>query len=483
MIRDISRRAVLTGLAAAVADRAVARPAPRATVSGEPETVEGILARSGLGALSGFVLMDPETGGVLEAHRGDVAFPPASVAKVVTALYALGTLGAEYRFSTRLIGTGPVSQGVLRGDLALVGAGDPLLDTDALGGMAAELAAAGVRRVSGRLMLAGEALPEIARIDADQPDGANYNPTISGLNVNFNRVFLRWAAGATGPAMAFSAPGERFDAGISGVRGAVTDTVREPLHRMGPAGEIWLLPRGGMGAAGSLWLPVRAPLDYAGEVFRGLAGQAGVDLPGAAAGAAPEGGGELVSRRGDRLEDVLRGMLYHSTNLTAEVSGLRASQMRGLAPADLEGSAAAMTDWARGALGLEGAVFVNHSGLSERTRISPRQQVGVLAAARDKLPGLLRERGIADGAGGTLTVPGARVVSKTGTLDFVSALAGYVEMPGRRLAFAIFAADPGARAAIRPDQRADPPGAKAWAGRARAQQQALLRRWVSVYAG
>ena len=52
----------------------------------------------------------------------------------------------------------------------------------------------------------------------------------------------------------------------------------------------------------------------------------------------------------------------------------------------------------------------------------------------------------------------------------------------RRLAFAIFAADPERRAAIRPEERARPPGSKAWAARARAQEQALLRRWAALYA-
>ena len=47
---------------------------------------------------------------------------------------------------------------------------------------------------------------------------------------------------------------------------------------------------------------------------------------------------------------------------------------------------------------------------------------------------------------------------------------------------AIFAADPEARARIRPEERANPPGAKAWAARARAQEQALLRRWAALYA-
>ena len=73
------------------------------------------------------------------------------------------------------------------------------------------------------------------------------------------------------------------------------------------------------------------------------------------------------------------------------------------------------------------------------------------------------------------------VVAKTGTLFFACALAGYMT-GSRRLAFAIFAADHERRAAIRPEERAQPAGSKAWTGRARAQEQALLRRWAALYA-
>ena len=70
---------------------------------------------------------------------------------------------------------------------------------------------------------------------------------------------------------------------------------------------------------------------------------------------------------------MLREMLLYSTNLTAEIVGLRASQARGLAPEGLRPSAAAMTGWARARFGLEGARFVNHSGLSAATEISPAE--------------------------------------------------------------------------------------------------------------
>jgi len=232
---------------------------------------------------------------------------------------------------------------------------------------------------------------------------------------------------------------------------------------------------------GSIWLPVREPGHYAGEVFGALAAGAGLDLP--AAEVVREASGAVIAERGSPvLEDMLRDMLRYSTNLTAECVGLRASQARGLAPGGLADSAAAMTAWAQDRYGLAASRLVNHSGLSGASRFTARDMLAVLAGAADgPLPGLLPERPILDEARQPVADASVRVVSKTGTLNFVSGLAGYM-LGRRRLAFAVFAADAELRARLRPEERDDPPGAADWTRRARAQEQALLRRWSGLYA-
>ena len=116
--------------------------------------------------------------------------------------------GPGYRFRTELRAAGPVEGGVLRGDLVLAGGGDPVLDTDALGDMAGGASAcAGSTRSRGGSWSPTGALPAVAEIDAGQPEDAAYNPTISGMNLNFNRVFLAWGPGEAGPALAFERAG------------------------------------------------------------------------------------------------------------------------------------------------------------------------------------------------------------------------------------------------------------------------------------
>ena len=77
---------------------------------------------------------------------------------------------------------------------------------------------------------------------------------------------------------------------------------------------------------------------------------------------------------------------------------------------------------------------------------------------------------------------GVRVRAKTGTLNFVSSLAGFVEVRnGRKLSFAIFTADTARRDAIPPAERERPQGAKSWSRRSRQLQKELIRSWAQSF--
>ena len=76
--------------------------------------------------------------------------------------------------------------------------------------------------------------------------------------------------------------------------------------------------------------------------------------------------------------------------------------------------------------------------------------------------------------------------AKTGTLNFVSGLAGFLDTggdggSGRTLVFAMFSADMARRRLIRRADRERPPGARGWNRRAHRMQWSLLNRWAEVY--
>ncbi len=163
-------------------------PVPRPDRSAQPVAALAPVQRHS--GISGWMVVDLDSGEVLDQHFADTPFAPASVAKLPTTLYALDRLGPDYRFETRVAIAGQVRGETLEGDLILLGGGDPELDTDALLPLVTQVRERGFRNVTGQFLVDGSAGPQLAAIDSGQPVDAAYNPSLSGLNLNFNRVRL-----------------------------------------------------------------------------------------------------------------------------------------------------------------------------------------------------------------------------------------------------------------------------------------------------
>ena len=472
----ITRRAMIGGLAAGLAGPALGQVVLRVAAA------EDLVRAAGLGGDVCYQVADMRTGLVLEARGADRPMPPASTAKAITALYALEALGPAYRFQTRLIATGPISGGIVQGDLILAGGGDPTLSTDDLADMAANLRARGVTGVAGSFLVWGGALPFAREIAGDQPVHVGYNPSISGLILNYNRVHFEWRRAGGGYQLSMDARGERhlpraYTADVS------LANRRAPLFTYGERGgkEHWTVAQAALGKGGSRWLPVRHPDLYTGDVFQTLARAQGVPLPNPQAITSLPGGTVLVQRSSAELRGILRDMLRYSTNITAEAVGMTASMQRG-APAALGRSGAAMSDWARARSGMTHAKFVDHSGLGAASRVTPAEMVRALAKLGPSagLRGILRDVALRDQNGRAIKAHPIKVQAKTGTLNFVSSLAGFMTAPdGTELVFAIFTGDVARRAKSKELEVAE--GSAEWVRRSKRLQQQLIERWAAVY--
>lgn len=295
-------------------------------------TTEGHVAAARLTGEVGYALVSLDDGKVIEARGADHGFPPASVTKAVTALYALETLGPEHRFETRLVAGGTLAPGgTLKGTLTLVGGGDPELDTDALAELAAQAAQRGLRRLEGAFLVDASELPAIPRIDPGQPEHVAYNPAVSALNLNFNRVLFKWEGDGADRRLTLQARARRHSPEVSAISIALAPRAAPLFARRdlqtGDMGseEAWQVNEGALNRKGQRWLPVRRPDIYAGDAFRSLARDAGLTLPPPAVGQASDGA-QIAVRRSRPLRDIVRDMLKHSTNLTAEAIGLAASR-------------------------------------------------------------------------------------------------------------------------------------------------------------
>src|SRR6267378_2082092 len=158
-----------------------------------------------------------DTGKVVYALNADKLFVPASTTKILTEGALLATLGADYRFHTRVYRTGPIDKhGALKGDLVLVASGDPNLsnriqpdgtlafvDEDhsysgpALPGdpllvikeLAKDVAATVIRKIGGRVLIDASLFP-------DGPREKGTNVVMSSVMVNDNVIDLVVSPGA-----------------------------------------------------------------------------------------------------------------------------------------------------------------------------------------------------------------------------------------------------------------------------------------------
>lgn len=502
MTPKISRRALLGGLAAvglgqaafaqsSLAPLASVRPVSRAgdLLKAYQPPLSELVAEAGLPGQVSVQVADVKTGLVLESHNPLRALPPASVAKALTACYALDVLGPGYHFETRVLATAPVVNGRIDGDLILAGGGDPTLDTDAIAEITRRLREdAGVTEVTGRFLVWGGALPALDGIDAEQPYQVGYNPGISGLNLNFNRVHFEWRRNGDGYNVTMDARSGTVRPDVRAARMRI-EARSSPIYTYSDAGSYddWTVARGALGTQGARWLPVRKPTLYAAEVFQILARSNGIVLnTPEVIDALPDATTPILTHDSAPLRVLLRDMLAYSTNITAECIGLTASTARLGQVDSLKASADAMNQWAKDSLGMTSVALEDHSGLGDDSRVSARDMVKALIAARKSLgiKPILKEHPLRSEDRKIIEEHPVTVHAKTGTLNFVSGLGGFIDLPdGTELAFACFSADLPRRDALSRDERENPPGGKSYAVNARRLQQRLLSRWGILYNG
>lgn len=252
------------------------------------------------------------------------AMCPASALKVLTTGAALARLGPEFRFGTKLAATAAPTGDVIEGDLVLIGGGDPTLTVGRLETLAGLVVQSGVRRIDGRVRADASLFPENPMSDHwNWGDVGNaYGAGAFGLNVNHNRMVLRFRPGRADGA----------DAGFAGADPSPPGVVWNHRVTTGPAGSgdrvvVYSEPYGnrvttrGTVPAGAGEFHVRAaipdPPAMAARVVRDALAAAGVEVTGRERSAA---GGEVVLARTSSvtLADLVRSINHTSDNVEAQ---------------------------------------------------------------------------------------------------------------------------------------------------------------------
>jgi serine-type D-Ala-D-Ala carboxypeptidase/endopeptidase (penicillin-binding protein 4) len=491
MLKDISRRAFLgtaisyLGTTAVMAEAPLSSLRPALRGADAPKVIvksaNALVRASRVSGRVAFTVANAKTGARIEGMNGNVSVAPASVTKVITALYALDVLGANHRFRTRLIATGKITGGVVQGALILAGGGNPMLTTDDLAEMAGQLKAAGITEVKGEFLVYDGALPRVKTIDKDQPVQVGYSPAVSGIALNYNRVHFEWRRKSGQYSTTMHARTAKYRPVVAMAKMKIAKR-SSPVFTYADKGgaDNWSVARGALGGGGARWLPLRKPALYAADVFATMAGAQGIRLQPVKVVNRISAGTALVTHQSAPLREILRDMLKYSTNLTAEMVGLAATVKRRGKVGGLRASANEMNAWTRSALGVQGMRLVDHSGLGAANRMTADAMVGALVEAYDSnaLRPILKSIPVRDENRKVIENAAIKIDAKTGTLNFVSGLGGYMTAPdGTTLAFAIFSSDEKIRSRISKADREAPMGAKVYNTRSKKLQQKLIGRW------
>ena len=323
--------------------------------------------------------VDLGTGEVVFSSRAERALAPASAEKLAVAFAALRLLGADYRFSTDVLGDGELVGRAWRGDLYLVGGGDPTLALSDVEALARELARSGVRRVSGAVV------GDESHFDARRA-APGWKPSFVGFESR--------------PLSALSVEGTQI--------------------------------RDANGSAAAAARALTAALERRGVAVAGRA----------RTGRAPTDVVLLALDLSDRLADVVRHMNRESDNFAAELLLKELGAQVGLAGTTAEGARVVRGELAAAQVPLSGIRIEDGSGLSRLDRLTAQALVAILrAGAEDPETGGAFVTSLAvAGLSGTMKKrlverpTRSRVIAKTGTTSQASALAGFVR---RRYVFAI----------------------------------------------
>jgi D-alanyl-D-alanine carboxypeptidase/D-alanyl-D-alanine-endopeptidase (penicillin-binding protein 4) len=418
-----------------------------------------------------------DTGRVLYEENANKWMQPASNMKLYTVAAALDRFGPDYRFVTSVYAPArPDTSGTVKGDLVVYGRGDPTYatrfgpegNTDyyrAMNELAANIAAAGLRRVEGDLVgdesyfVGGPLAPGWEWDDLQWWYGAE----VSALSVNDNSVDLSVSPGARAgdPCRITLGPATSYVTVVDRTRTTPRGTPRDlVVHR--PLGTNTLEISGGMPVddrafTGSVAVArpalffvtlLRDALERQGVRFTGRTRT--IDARERATSALPVSSlVELTTRQSPPLSVVAAQAMKPSQNLYTELI-LRTLGKQFPATDPKLTSAQAGTSVVRAFLNEAGVAnshlsLVDGSGLARQNLITAEATVQLLVyMSQHRHAGVWRDAQPVAGVDGTLrgrmrgTVAAGNLRAKTGTLSNVSGLSGYVtSASGERLAFSM----------------------------------------------
>lgn len=461
----------------------VAKPAPRRTPAPVPAAPRGALRRDIDHILDtppfdqmhfGVLAVDAATGRTLYERNARRKFVPASNEKLLVTSAALALLGPDYRYRTSLWGTGTAEDGVLDGNLVLVGTGDPTLSQafwpsgeDALAALADSVLGAGVRHVTGALLVDASAWDSTSVGPTWEAEdlGAAYAATGGAFAID-DGVLHVLAQGAPTPGQAptltWSPTGTAGFVVSQVVTAPADSTMRIRGSYLPESRRLVLEGQVPAGATDTTSVALRDPVRQATAALHRILGEQGVEVdggwsvvwdPGASLGrgcvanevSSCPAASPVATLISPPLSDIVQAILAPSQNWMAEQLIRTLGAVRGTQGSWPEGIKV-VKQFLQDDVGVDSldVAVRDGSGLSASDLVTPRALVSILRYMAAQPYGERFREALAEPSeeGSTLEdrLPEleGRLFAKTGTISNVNSLSGYlVGDDGREVVFSI----------------------------------------------
>lgn len=406
------------------------------------------------GATTTISIRRASDGKLLYENNGGVRVRPASVMKLFTAATALERLGSDHAFKTAVYTDGKIKDGILQGDIYLVGQGDPTLVQEDLTAFAKTVKEKGIHTIHGNFY-GDDTWYDTIRLSqdlnwSDEPyyTGAQISALTLSPNDDYDAgtVIVEVYPGAKA--------GEEAMIGLSPNNDYVhikneTKTVQKKRDKSLTAervhGTNTIVVKGTIPVGAQktrIWASVWEPTTYTVHLFKDTLEKQGIQLPKVYKvehREKPKGAVQLTENSSMPLEELLIPFMKLSNNGHGEVLVKEMGKVVG-GEGSWDKGHVVMNDTLN-KMGLETntMLFRDGSGMSHKTLVTTNEVTKLLYVAQEKswYPAFLESLPIAGYderfQGGTLryrmsnTVATGKVRAKTGTLNGVTSLAGYVE--------------------------------------------------------
>lgn len=406
---------------------------------------------------TGIMIRDLQSDEILFQLNPDLPLVPASNMKLFTTVAALNILTPEYTFETKVYRSGDVSGGVIDGNLLLVGGGDPFLVPEQLWQLAQKVAATGIRKVSGDLIVDSSFFDSVPVPDPDWNrlgKSTWYSAPMCGLSYSFNVVTVTLKPGekpGAPPQVILDPPDSHFSIVNNGTTGAAKtkSTMSATISETDSSSIVTV--RGSIplkGSPKSYRTQIKHPDLFAGGAFRALLAQNGVTVTGVLRAGKRQGTEKQVAIiESQTLSHILMGANKFSNNFMVEQILKTIGAETYSSPGSTISGARAVKEFLKEVgINTNGFFMNDGSGLSRKNRVTPRQLADCMRfVLRDSTfaPELLNSLPVA-GIDGTLrkrfkSDARSRLIrAKTGLINNVSCLTGVVDgRQGKGFVFSI----------------------------------------------